>query len=202
MSEKNDVFDTAEPLHSSEESESGSKERIVMPEPEQRRPRRRGRPPGARTRRKRREPREPLVTCPAPFQDVPEPDKDYEEDMKKETVMTETPPLRRLWKSKRSLPSVEWDENAGTPDPKTGKPMGAARFEFRRGVFETRDQKLAEELIKRGYMEIPEGVQPPIGPPTDDLPALEEVGSPQQLSARQVFAAAMELAERRAKGLQ
>lgn len=202
MSEKNDVFDTAEPLHSPAPS---SEERIVMPESEKSMPRRRGRPPGVRAKRKLRTPREPVETCPAPFNDEPEPyvdDEPEQEDVEVDVESNEEKPLRRFWKPKRSLPSVEWDQNAGTPDAKTGKPQGAARFEFRRGVFETYDQKLAEELIRRGYLEIPKGVIPPLGPPTDDLPSPEQLGLPQQITAREVFAQAKAMAQRRAMGME
>lgn len=69
-------------------------------------------------------------------------------------------PLRRFWKPRRNMPSVEWDGEKEKPV-----------FEFIQGVFETRDQKLAARLLKLGYMEIT-GVEGPIPrkPPLDDVP--------------------------------
>ena len=138
------------------------------PEPKPRKPRKSyGRPRG-RPRRARH------VTTLREQESVearqPEPEP-VTEPVREMPSVSEEPPLRRFWKPKRSLPSVEWDKSAGTADAKTGVPSGAARFEFRHGLFETRDQGLAEELIRKGYLEIPEGVVPPAGPPGDDLPA-------------------------------
>lgn len=55
----------------------------------------------------------------------------------------ELPPLRRFWKSRRELPSAVWDADKNKP-----------KFEFQRGVLDTRDQDLAEELLEMGYMEV------------------------------------------------
>ena len=180
MSEKNDDFDMAEPLHPEREVK---KAEAVPPKLAKTKaaPKRRGRPP-----KQQPQPRSEAVAAPEPvYVEQPKPSKAAE------------PRLRRFWKPKRSLPSVEWDQNGGLPDEKTGKPQGAARFEFKRGLFETRDQKLAAELIRKGYLEIPEGVTPPQGPPTDDLPPPEQTGLPQQVSARELFAHARLLAEQR-----
>lgn len=67
-------------------------------------------------------------------------------------------PLRRFWKSRRDLPSAVWD-------PNTNKP----KFEFQRGVLDTRDQKLAEELLEMGYMEVELDEGEMVKPPLTDL---------------------------------
>jgi hypothetical protein len=76
---------------------------------------------------------------------------------------------RRFWKPRRSLPSVEWDPEAGSVDPATKRPTGKARFEFVRGLFETDDEKLADELLERGYCELHPGETPPPILPQDDV---------------------------------
>jgi hypothetical protein len=87
-------------------------------------------------------------------------------------------PMRRFWKPKRSLPSVEWDPKAGPIDPETKQPKGRARFEFYRGMFQTDDQELAEYLLKQGYEELDAGETAPSVAPLDDVPDPDSLPNP------------------------
>ena len=83
----------------------------------------------------------------------------------KEKKAEEPRVLRRFWKSRRSLPTEEWDAE-----------RDKARFEFVDGICETDDPKIADYLAKRGYMELAVGEEPPPSkPPLEDLPDPEEL---------------------------
>jgi len=79
--------------------------------------------------------------------------------------------IRKFWKTKRSLPAVVWDANAGIKDAKTGQPVGRAKFEFVRNVCETTDPEVADLLTKMGYLELdPDMTEKAPKPPAEDMP--------------------------------